>query len=172
MIKLQKIKDKIYCSKHNLEYTEENIKKAMEKELVFGCKITCDVKKTYHREGGKNIKGRVIESFIGKNTSHSGYNYSDDNISAILEKGTIRTCFSISKNNVKSLGTDITLEDLLKCLSEDYAVTTTGHILKSTYDEKTRSFVYENTNIFWRIGFSIDNQSPETVEAIYNLLFN
>jgi len=140
MTKLQQLKEKIYCSKHGLSYTPENVKKAMELELgLFGCEVIDD------RDDEK------------KKISHPCWGLLEGNYAFA---GTDDIC---NKDNVKILGTPITGLDILKVLDPKTPIElwVDGTLLIGDIDE---------AHCFFDLTKTLDNQSPETIDFLSDLL--
>lgn len=171
---MQKTKDKIYCAKHSLEYTPENVKKAYEKELGFGCfvKIKTDDSDFHYKckpEWGKykvlsvSPKGVVITVL---------WHYPNSEIDC-RER--------IESKELKILGTPITLEDVLRASRECEFCKKYNAVLKITNSGKFEIEIISTNSIDgnvryktkWQLGKTFDwhiKERPETTNFIKELL--
>ena len=160
MTKLQKIKNKIYCSKHNLEYTEENIKKAMEKELeLFGCVVKVEFGECSEGVGENQIYSQPAETVIFKLTDEEECRSGNYEISKSELKNGVRGYLEYYEDlggaEYEILGTDLTLEDLLKSLDKE---TISYHV--RNFSDGLLS-LFNSSKVLWTIGEPLDNQPPK-----------
>lgn len=155
-------------------------------ELSFGCKVNIRKGKMGYWGDSKIGKGTVIDTFLGKKVSHSGYDPVEDNISAVLDNGTIRTTFSCSKNGVEILGHPIRISHVLRAMGE---ASLPNNEFLATYlyqDTKQKDFWIchkkESDYVLNREEYVISSkkwdlekddlaqQSPETIKFLFDIL--
>lgn len=143
--KYDKLKKIIYCSKHSLEYSEENYKKAMELELEFGCNIELNFGSYRDYTMWHKNENRCL--VINNNTEY---------------KDTTFFNISIVKNNVlcKILGRPIRLNDIRIMLIQ--------YFYKQNKQLQWRE-VFLEVCYLWKDDDNLDS-NPEVQQLLINIL--
>jgi len=136
-------------------------------ELKFGCRIFIPGADN-HSNKGKRGFGTMLETFVGRKISWSGYDATDDRISALMDSGAIRPMFGIAKNNVEILGRPITLEDVLRAIGTihgPYVVVSDN----GRFHKRVAPMKHEELGD-WVLGQPLDSQPDETIDFLYDLI--
>lgn len=131
--------------------------------------VIIDLKETESRKG-KVGKGIILESFIGKNESYTGYDSTKDRISVYLDSGTFRPKIGIKKNNIKLLGQPLSITDILRMIDkrDDYLIAfSTDGLLQYLGDGKRKDIlpIYFNLSK----GDLIKNQDEKVIDELIKL---
>jgi hypothetical protein len=119
------------------------------KELKFGCDI--------------EMESEGIVQYVGNYSPTDEDCYFDGDIEPIYnEKYTI-------------IGRDITLEDVLIALEkkeDDFAVRANGLFMfeNRIINRNFTGFNYDDDDLYWKLGKSLDNQSKETINFLHEIL--
>lgn len=143
-------------------------------EMTFGCRVNIRKGKKGYWGDSKIGKGTVIATFLGEKISHSGYDPVDDNISAILDNGTVRTTFSCSKNGVEIIGHPIRLSHVLRAIAETNSAATAnvfGYIQVVSPNVSSNGLTIEWKGCGWNLTQDdLSLQSLETIDFLFKIL--